>query len=157
MKIYLHIFIICILFSCNEKENSQNNKKAITENNKLTKREYYQSKMNTKNFSMTQNGPCNDALEDTLHERYIAYIESKNISDSKTIIEFKFKDACCQEFLGDYLVINDTLKFKFEQVNEEMCSCICWYRYKLELNNINERFSEIEIIDKKMITFANKS
>ena len=100
-------------------------------------------------FSLISNGPCDDALEDTLHQRNTAYIDSEIMNDSTVIIEFKFIDGCCQEFLGDFQIINDSLKFEIEQVNDVMCACICWYRYKLVINNVKGKFSEIQIGLKK--------
>ncbi|GGH74178.1 hypothetical protein GCM10011318_19880 [Phaeocystidibacter marisrubri] len=98
-----------------------------------------------KNFQFEKNGPCDDALEDTLHERSVVYFESRTFSDSSAIIEFKFIDACCQEFLGDYSIVNDTLIFNYEQVNDEVCSCLCWYKYKLTIHEPSEKYREVRI------------
>jgi hypothetical protein len=142
-RIILILIFGLLIVSCSspkaEKENLD------TETVELTKKEFYLNKMKEKNFQLEINGPCNDALEDTIHERFIAYIDSKVLTDNNTIIEFKFKEACCQEFLGDYSIENDTLKFIFEQVNEEVCSCICWYRYKLSINEPHGSYKDIKI------------
>lgn len=144
-QIILSIIVGLIVTSCTNKGGETNN-----DNNKseLTRKEFYLSKMKEKNFQFENNGPCDDALEDTIHERSIAYFDSKTLTDTNAIIEFKFIDACCQEFLGDYSIENDTLKFKFEQVNDEVCSCLCWYRYKLTINESKKNYKGIKIEEK---------
>lgn len=149
-KVNQNIFFILILIhlinSCNNINQNDENKKSIT--SKLTKKEFYQNKMKNKKFLLENNGPCNDALNDTKHKRGFAYINSKKIIDANAIIEFKFKEACCQEFLGDYTIDNDTLKFKFEQVNNTVCSCLCWYKYKLTINETKQSYKYIKIVKK---------
>ena len=135
-------------FSCQNDSNKVKEKhqsKNKTEILNSDKKSQYQEIMVKKNISLSINGPCDDALEDTLHERYTAYIESQNISDSSIIVKFKFKDACCQEYLGDYTLKNDTLLFEFDQVNDEMCSCICWYRYLLKIDKVKPHINHIEV------------
>jgi hypothetical protein len=39
----------------------------------LSKKEIYERIMDRKNFRMEVNGPCDDALEDTIHEWYVPY------------------------------------------------------------------------------------
>lgn len=114
----------------------------------MTKKEFYLSKMQEKKFLLENNGPCDDALDDTKHKRSFVYFDSKILSDTNAIIEFKFIDACCQEFLGDYSIANDTLKFKFEQVNNIVCSCLCWYKYKLTINETKQSYKYIKIVKK---------
>lgn len=129
--------------SCSNKQRGNN-----YNNSELTKKEFYLSKMKEKNFQLENNGPCDDALKDSIHDRSVVYFDSKTLTETKVIIEFKFIHACCQEFLGDYSIENDTLKFKFEQVNDEMCSCLCWYRYKLTINESKENYKKIRIEEK---------
>lgn len=114
----------------------------------MTKKEFYLSKMKEKNFRLDINGPCDDALDDTMHERSIAYFDPITPTDTNAIIEFKFKEACCQEFLGDYSIENDSFIFKFEKVNEEVCTCMCWYRYKLTVNEPKSNYKGIKIEEK---------
>lgn len=139
------ILALIVVVSCNKKqEESNNDSKAPA----LTKKEFYLSKMKEKNFHLEMSGPCDDALEDTIHERSVAYFDSKTQTDSNLIVEFKFKDTCCQEYLGDYSIEDDTLQFKYEQVNNEACDCLCWYRYKLTINEPNKNYKEIKIEEK---------
>lgn len=145
-RIILSLIIGLIITSCTSRNEGDNN--TDTNSTGSTKKELYLSKMKEKNFLLEINGPCDDALEDTIHERSIAYFDSKTLTDTNAIIEFKFIDACCQEFLGDYSIEDDTLKFKFEQVNDEMCSCLCWYRYKLTINEPKKNYKEIKIEEK---------
>ncbi len=114
----------------------------------LSKKEFYLNQMKVKNFQLEVNGPCDDALDDTLHERAKAYFDSKTMTDTSVVVEFKFIEACCQKFLGDYEIANDTLKFTFEQVNDEVCSCLCWYRYRLTIHESGRNIQYISI-DKK--------
>lgn len=140
------LIIGLILTSCTNSKQGDKNKDSNTSD--LTKKEFYLSKMKEKNFQLENNGPCDDALEDTIHERSVIYFDSKTLTDTNAIIEFKFIEACCQEFLGDYSIENDTLIFKFEQVNDEVCSCLCWYRYKLTINEPKGNYKDIKIEEK---------
>lgn len=150
-KITTTIIACTLLLSCQDTkpDNNKHEQEDIYDDTVSEKKSYYQTIMHKKTFSLEKNGPCDDALDDTLHKRYIAYIDSTITTSSKTEIEFRFKDACCQEFLGDYNIKEDTLLFEFEHVNNEVCSCICWYRYKLVIRNIKHSFNEIVIRRKK--------
>ena len=133
---YLGIFTL--LISCQEKKQTNNESRQSVYNSEDTtyKINYYKKAQNNKYFSLKLIGDCDDALKDTIHKRYECYIESEIITDSAIIIDYKFKDACCKVFMGDYRCQNDTLIFEFEQVNEEVCACICWYRYRLHIKNL---------------------
>lgn len=134
-----------LIVSCTSKKGQDNYDSSTSEQ---SKKEFYLNKMKEKNFQLINNGPCDDALQDTIHKRSFAYFDSKILTDTNSIIEFKFIDACCQEFLGDYSILNDTLIFKFEQVNDKSCLCLCWYRYKLTINGSQETFKGIKIEEK---------
>lgn len=134
--------IILLFISCNNNESKSTDEPKDDINRK---QEFYQNQMKIKNFQFENDGTCDDALEDTIHEMYIPYIESKILTDSTAIIEFKFIDDCCQYFLGDYSIINDTLLFAYENVGDPACFCICWYRYKLTINEPKENYNEIII------------
>ena len=108
----------------------------------------YQKLMLEKKFSFKELKSCDDALTDTIHDRYQCYVESEERTDSTLTINFKFKDACCQSFLGDYHVSNDTLYFEFEQVNDVVCSCVCFYHYGLQLSSINQDIEYTQLIMK---------
>ena len=139
MKNHFLQFVLFLLVcaSCADSVDVDNTDQEI----ESSKKAFYELQMKEKGFSLEINGACDDALEDTLHERAIAYLDS----DTERIVEFKFKEACCQEYLGDYEIKNDSLTFTLEQVNEEVCSCICWYRYKLNLNGIKENYNTLEV------------
>lgn len=145
-RIILSLIIGFVVISCTNSHKGDNDKD--TNSSELTKKKFYLRKMKEKNFQLEVNGPCDDALEDTIHFRSIAYFDSTTLTDSNVVVEFKFINACCQEYLGDYSIEKDTLKFKFEQVNDEMCSCLCWYRYKLTINEPKERYKGIKIEEK---------
>ena len=140
--IILSIISALIVVSCNNHEDDDNNE---NDDHIASKKEFYQRIMKEKNFRLEINGPCDDAFEDTLHKESVAYIDSKTITDKGLVVEFKFIEACCQEFSGDYSIQNDTLYFNFEQVNDEVCSCLCWYRYKLTIKESGRKFQDIKI------------
>ncbi|WP_370477071.1 hypothetical protein [Tamlana flava] len=135
------VCLVALISSC-KKDGKQYDE---IENSNISKKGYYQQQMRIKQYQLLSNGPCDDALEDTLYTRNVPIIESSTLTDSKAIVEFKFKEACCQEFMGHYTIKNDTLIFTYEQVNEEVCECICWYRYKLMLNTGKKEFKTIKI------------
>ena len=107
--------------------------------------EYYQGVMDEKSFSLADTAPCDDAFEDTAHEWGEIYMDSALLTDSTATVEFKFKDACCQVFMGDYEVQDGILRFGLEQVNDVTCSCVCWYRYRLEVNALKTRVKQVEV------------
>ena len=115
------IFILMTMIfvtSCNERNSTRNEKSeewVVVDNEEKTSA--YKKIMEEKDFSFKRNGRCDDALEDTLHKRNEVYIENQMISDSLITVDFKFKDACCQKFLGDYKILNNKMIFEFEQVN----------------------------------------
>ena len=115
---------------------------------KFSKKEFYQEQMSQKNFQQEMNGPCVDALEDTIHERSVAYVESETITDTKAVVKFKFISSCCQEFLGNYTIKDKVLTFKYERVNDVLCSCLCMYQYTLTINEPKEQYTIIEIVEK---------
>jgi len=149
----LIILIAILITSCNETNNTsgkdekdvkiETSEEWIEVDNEEIISEY-KNVMKEKDFSFERIGRCDDALEDTLHRRNQVYIEKEEISDSLIIVDFKFKDACCQVFLGDYSLLNNKIIFEFEQVNNEMCACICWYHHRLKLRNHNN-LKEIEV------------
>lgn len=136
-------FVFILLTSC-----TNNSETLKTDKHDVTPTDFYQNQMLMKNFQIENNGPCEDATQDTIHERSFAYIESTWSSESNTIVKFKFIESCCQEFLGDYTIENDTLLFEFQNVNDKYCSCLCWYKYKLTINEPKENFKSIVIREK---------
>jgi hypothetical protein len=147
MKNYLYIFIVSILFSCGQISNKEINYDYPIENPKtsITKEEildnpkatHYLGLMKSKNYSISMNAPCGDALGDKTTKRRECITLKEDISKHDAIIHFKFKAACCQEFMGDYSINNNVLTFTLEQVNDVACSCICWYHYELKINELD--------------------
>lgn len=110
--------------------------------------DYYKSVMKTKQFSLIKDNDCEDALVDTIYYDGEAIIEKQIKTDSTLTINFKFKETCCEEFLGDYKLEDGILIFEFEQTNDEFCFCKCWYRYTLTLNNFHHNINQIIIKEK---------
>jgi hypothetical protein len=140
-RLLLSFLLGLLIASCTSKQGHNKNSDA----SQLTKKEYYQLKMQEKNFRLTINGPCDDAFEDTIHERSVVYFDHKIMSEENATVEFKFIESCCQAFLGDYTIENDTLRLQLEQVNNEVCLCLCWYRYKLIINEPKAFYKDIVI------------
>ena len=109
------------------------------------KEAFYTFEMKKLNFQYEINGPCDDALEDTLYERNTAVIESIKKTKDQAVVEYKFKEACCQGFMGTYSILNDTLIYEYEVVGDEVCSCMCWDRYKLTINEPESNYKVITI------------
>lgn len=133
------------MLSCINEQKSIEREVNVVDDNVNVLYEKYQRIMKEKNFSLKINGPCDDALIDEDHVRGVGYVEKFEKVDSSLVLEFKIKDACCKEFLGDYNYVNDTLFFYYEQINDIVCGCMCWYRYKLVLNDFNEKVDSVII------------
>src|SRR5687767_11850250 len=135
MKNLLYIIlstILIILISCSNKDKKMNDEKQ-----KESKREKYAGVMNRQHIVMKLRGPCKDALQDTLHKRNVPYVDSMLITDSAVSINFGFKEACCQEFMGFYGITKDSaLVFGYTEVSEEACTCICWYKYNIYISKL---------------------
>ena len=56
----------------------------------------------------------------------------KTINDKIISIEFLIVASCCQEFIGDYKIVNDTLNIDYENIGG-YCSCLCTTIIKLIL------------------------
>jgi len=140
----LILFFGFIFSSCinNSEEVNHHNLKSFSFN----KREFFLNKMKEKNFELEKNGPCDDALIDVIDLRDSTYVESLHLNDTIGIVEFKFIESCCKEFLGDYSIKNDTLKFKLVQVNDIVCSCLCWFRYKLTIRESNDKIKGVVFV-----------
>jgi hypothetical protein len=147
-NIILTLFASCVLLISfqqadknNTAEEQPGKQKAGIE---LSKKDYYEKQMKMKNYSLIKKGPCYDV--DYMSDDTLAfYIDSQSTTDSSAVIEFRFEESCCQEFLGDYTVLNDTLTFEYQQVNDGVCSCRCWYEYRLEINEMRQKYSTINI------------
>lgn len=109
------------------------------------KAKYYLNLMQTKNYSISMNAPCEDALSDNTVKRNECLILKETYENNTATINFKFKAACCQEFMGDYIIKNNKIIFNMEQVNDIVCGCICWYHYELKINNLNNKVNKIDL------------
>lgn len=102
--------------------------------------------MAEKGIELTYNGPCDDALGDTIHIRAKAYIDAIKIDD-EIIVSFKFYDTCCQGYLADYCISADTMIIDLGLISEESCDCLCWYRYKYKVKYTETKINHIKIND----------
>ena len=120
------------------------------ENHKLdrvrqTRKEAFLNSLKAKNFQLFSQGPCEDALDDTIQGGTSVYMDTTVLNDLGRTVKFKFIQACFMEFRGDYSILNDTVVLQLGQVNEEVCECFCWYRYTLTLGEPIENYSGIKI------------
>lgn len=95
--------------------------------------------MAEKGIKLVKNGICDDALDDTLHKMSKVYIDTLTINES-VIASFKFKEACCQDYLADYEIVGDTMIVSLGLVSNDICACICWYRYRYETKSNNVKY-----------------
>jgi hypothetical protein len=104
------------------------------------KKDYYNKRMKWKNFKLYEVGECEgDAESGTSIIDWI--MNSKN----GKVVQFKIAAGHIMEFLGDYTIKNDTLIVKLEHVDGGVCMCSCWHTYRLEMNNIKQDFTQVEI------------
>ena len=149
MKVLFFLFLcfITVFSACNfEKSRREPNEFDDYIQHIRETRRAFRKAMNKKDIKLTRNGPCDDALGDTLHERSKVYIETVEISNN-IVVTFRFIEACCLEFLADYKIHGDTMLIKLGLVNEEVCLSLCWYRYRFETKNDYKDIKHIVIKD----------
>ena len=138
---------VLLLAACNpaaEDDNSSANNKQ--ESVKAWHKISVKKQILEKSISMVQYGDCDeDALEDTIHEFYIPYINYSEMSDSSLFVDFRMIDNCCMHHSGLYTIENDTLYFDIKW-SGQLCDCLCWYRYKLSISNIHKHFSAFKLV-----------
>jgi hypothetical protein len=143
------MFILTFIYSCrNEIEITPLSNQSIDDFNDSTqqiRREYYENKMHEKNITFEYAGECDEGIRDTIFNYKTVKIDSIQRNDGNLSIYIRFKDACCEDFLGDTKKVKDTLIFGFEQVNAEACACLCIYHYKLQFNKISPRIKFVKI------------
>jgi hypothetical protein len=144
-----------LITSCNKVKDSQKdmikNKNAHSEADEFNKNlqlkfKEYNEKMSSKGITFKSLGDCDDSKTEN-NSNLDLIIEKEKITESELNINFKFLQACCQTFVGDYNVKNDTLIFEYENIGG-ICTCECWYGYELRIKNIKEKFKNYKIIHK---------
>ena len=98
-----------------------------------------------KRFQLFSNGPCEDILDDTMLDSSAVRISTLERDSCKLSVKFGFRQACCQEFTGDYSIVNDTAVLKLEPVKDENCECFCWYSYTFIHADSAETFTGFKI------------
>lgn len=99
-----------------------------------------------KGISFESLGNCDNSISEKTTTDLV--ITKENITKSTLNVNFKFLQACCQTFGGDYKIKNDTLIFEYENVGEGICKCECWYKYKLKIEDIKGKFISYKLIQK---------
>lgn len=151
------LFLFCILlFSCDKSKKTQNEKDSKNKieksevddfNKKLTLNvKESKERMLKKGISFETLGDCDNSISEKTTSDLI--ITKESITKSTLNVDFKFLQACCQTFGGDYKIKNDTLIFEYENVGEGICTCECWYKYKLKIRDIEGKFTSYKLIQK---------
>ena len=73
-------------------------------------------------------------------------IDYKYLDDDRFTKAF-IKDKLNFTNWGDYKIKNDTLIFEYKNVGG-ICKCECWYRYKLRIRDIKDKFTSYKLIQK---------
>lgn len=98
------------------------------------------------NFTRLPDSCTEDDIETIDHfKRDSSYIEHQIISDSLVDVNFRFVEACCQQFDATYKLKNDTLYIAYQQSNEEACACLCCYAYNVKLTGLKSKPKYISI------------
>ena len=119
--VFLVVAVLCSFWSCAvEVMDPHSSEKPRKE----TKQESL-GPMKEKKFQLFSNGPCEDILDDTLLESSAVRISTLERDSGKLTVKFGFRQACCQEFTGDYSIVNDTAVLKLEPLKDENCECFC--------------------------------
>jgi hypothetical protein len=139
MKYVLPLFLT-ILLSC--KGPIQTNEESTSDSIAI---KYYSQKIKKNDFSLKRVGPCPDATEDTIYKYRVGYIQKKEVVGKKLEIDFILKEGCCQTFMGEYMINNDSLFFFYENVNNVICGCMCFYKYRLTLPKPEEEINYYSI------------
>lgn len=133
-NLWFYLLLSIILVACAQNRDEEHKPLPVKKQEPVAIQQDYDRLMKSRGIVLYTDGKCEDALMDTLHERNRAYIENQSITDSILEVNFKFKEACCQEYAGDYSLNGDTLVFEYMAVNDEACACICWYKYRLVIH-----------------------
>jgi hypothetical protein len=144
-----------VCFSC-EKKNSEDEKPpTLISDSEFEKKQIDQERIFTKAVAKMENkkiffhrlGNCSDTIKDP-YKQSKEIIKFEKISDNSYESEIYFKSACCQNFEGDYVVKNDTLIFEYKKATPNFCYCLCWYHYKLKIDEIPNKFTAVKFIRK---------
>ncbi len=128
MKRELHFLLVYLLLfgSCRSPGGELENEEART---------YYQQQMRAKGYGFESWVDCDKDLEQSefVMARGEARVDSIVYLEGVTRFYVAFLDDCCQEFMGDYHLYQDSLVFKYEPIGDELCECKCLYHYRLDL------------------------
>ena len=121
--VFLVVAVLCGFWSCAVEVKDPHS----SETPKMETKQESLGPMKEKKFQLFSNGPCEDILDDAMLESSAVRISTLERDSGKLTVKFGFRQACCQEFTGDYSIVNDTAVLKLEQVKDENCECFCWY------------------------------
>ena len=154
MKIYKYLFFLLTFtfLSCisDEKSKSQDLTLTTIDIDSLNKKNEdhilkSKKKMDERGIVFESLGDCDNSISEKNTTDLI--ITKQSITKSTLNVDFKFLQACCQTFGGDYKIKNDTLIFEYKNVGG-ICKCECWYRYKLRIRDIKDKFTSYKLIQK---------
>jgi hypothetical protein len=172
LKIHITFLGILLIVSCSsEKGNSDSNYSngdSLVENidavesdmdtTIIKARQEYEIIMTKKSYLFKCTKNCSSSAEppdgnpDTLKKygKGKPYNIIKSHNDSIYVIQFKFTDDCCQEFVGDIDIVSNQLKLTYKDISGRRCDCDCEYGYRFEINLKNRKMKKIYINGNKI-------
>lgn len=102
---------------------------------------YYQYK----HIQLIQEDECDE--DENVYEMPIqeAIIESKIIEGKSLSAVFSFAGNCCSDYRGDYTISDQTITFSMILLNDDVCDCLCVYRYELQIKDLPDQVNNLEI------------
>lgn len=150
---FKYVIVLCIFFilngACTDSQlNTEVTKSSPTE----TKVQYYNRIMKERKFLLRQLDSCNEEeLDEDTWDTYFWEVDHFELENSVLSVDFKMNATCCRVFMGDYTIVNDTLVFSYEAVNDEACDCYCVYCYNLTVHDVKvdvKGFKLEQLVDK---------
>lgn len=138
--------VLFIFVACTEEQNEKTDKEIksyITnelsvEEAKEKEQSEHKIRMNKKKFvfSCTDNcGSGEPSIENLKKYKTLEPFDiKKTVTSTNYIIEFRFIDDCCLEFVSDIVFKKESLELKYWSIEtDEVCECHCEYGYKFEV------------------------
>jgi hypothetical protein len=171
LKIYIIFLGILLFVSCSsEKENTDSNNSnddslveniddsEIIDTTIIKARQENEIRMTEKSYLFKCTKNCNSSAEppdgnsDNIKKygRGKPYNIIKSQNDLIYVIQFKFTDDCCQEFVGDINIVSNDLKLTYKEISGRRCDCYCIYGYRFEINLKNRKIKKIYLNGNKI-------
>ncbi len=66
-------------------------------------------------------------------------------TDTSHLIQFRFIDDCCHEYIGDIDIKDDTLNLTYKNISFFTCECFCEYEYQFNIQLKNRSYSVVQM------------